>query len=80
MASRKRATAPDHEEVRTSVCLARKTHARLSALASLRGSTINALIVGAIEDLVRELIIHDRRKPGAGDLSGQERESASDAA
>lgn len=62
MAKRRNAPAPDHDSIRTSVCLARRTHARLSALASLKGCTINALIVDAVEEAVREVVIHDRRK------------------
>jgi hypothetical protein len=62
MASRKRATAPDHDRVRTSLSLARPIHSRLCALASIRGCSINALIEEAVEQAVRGIVVMDRRK------------------
>jgi hypothetical protein len=56
-------------------------HSRISALASLRGCTINALLVEAAKEAARQITVIDRRKPAdRGDVSGMVALSAPDAA
>ncbi|WP_169981409.1 hypothetical protein [Tautonia rosea] len=81
MAKRKHSPAPDHDCVRVSASLARGTHTRLSALASLRGCTISALIVEAVEEAVRGIVVMDRRKSSESvDSAGLVKESVESAA
>lgn len=59
--------------VKTSLVIDAHLHSRLSALASLRGCTINALLVEAAEVVARQVSVIDRRKPAdRGDVSGTE--------
>jgi hypothetical protein len=67
--------------VKTSLVLDSHLHSRISALASLRGCTINALLVEAAEEVARQITVIDRRKPAVqGDVSGLVTLSAPDAA
>ncbi len=60
---RKTATAPDGRPVKTSVPLDVGTHARLCALAALRGMSNGALAAEFIRDGLKGIVVIDRRKP-----------------
>ncbi len=70
MAKRRGSTAPAGDHIRTSINLARSTHARLSALASLRGCSLNAIICEAADEIARQVVVVDKRGKSAdsGDL------------
>lgn len=78
--TRKAAHAATKRTVKTSLVIDAHLHSRISALASLRGCTINALLVEAAEEVARGITVIDRRKSAVGDLSVQGRESADEAA
>jgi hypothetical protein len=62
MAKSKKAPEPGSDQVKTSVTLARATHARLSAIASLRGCSLNAILNEAADEIAKGLILVDKRK------------------
>jgi predicted DNA-binding ribbon-helix-helix protein len=78
---RKAASAATHRTVKTSVTLDVNLHSRISALASLRGTTIGALMAEAAEEAVRGIVVIDRRRSAdQAAHSGPVKESAPDAA
>lgn len=80
--SNRRTAAPaSRRTVKTSLVIDAHLHSRISALASLRGCTINALLVEAAEELARGITVIDRRKSeGPAIPGGLVEESAGDAA
>lgn len=81
MAKRTRhaAHASAQRTVKTSLVIDAHLHSRLSALASLRGCTINALMIEGALEVARGIAVVDRRKvSNDGDMSGQLKGSADD--
>lgn len=79
---RKAASSPSDHPVKLSVPIGVETHARLSALASLRRMPAGALAAQFIMDGLKDagVIVVRRKSSEEGNLSGQGKESASDAA
>jgi uncharacterized protein YaaN involved in tellurite resistance len=78
----RRSVAPAMQRtIKTSVVIDAHLHSRLSALASLRGCTTNALLVEAAEMIAKNITVIDRRKPeDHGESGGLVKGSAPDAA
>ena len=78
--TRRTGTSPARRTIKTSLVIDAHLHARLSALASLRGCTINALLVEAAKEVAKCIAIMDKRKGVQGDLSDLENSIDADAA
>jgi hypothetical protein len=80
--TRRAASKPTHRSVKTSVTLAADVHAKLAAMASLRGVPMTSIIADAVADAVASMVVFDRSVKGAkgADSPGLVEESAGDAA
>jgi predicted DNA-binding protein len=76
--TRRSATVPTHRTVKTSVLLGVEVHAKLAALAALRGVPMTTIMAEAIADAVSSMVVFDRaaRTTKPVDSPVQERESA----
>lgn len=80
--TRRSASKPVHRTVKTSVVLGVDVHAKLAALAALRGVPMTSIIADAVADAVSGMVVFDRSaKPArSADSPVTVEESASDAA
>lgn len=74
IARKRKSSAPQPRKIIKTSCLLDVTqHARLSALASLRGVAISALIAEFVAEGVRSVLVIDKRSSAdRGDLSSEE--------
>lgn len=76
--TRRSASTQTPRTVKTSVILDVESHAKLAALAALRGVAMTTIMADAIGDAVKSMVVFDRaaRTPKTVDSPVQERESA----
>lgn len=76
--TRRSAATQAQRTVKTSVLLGVETHAKLAALAALRGVPMSTVMAEAIADAVSSMVVFDRasKVPKPADSPVQERESA----
>ena len=76
--TRRSAANQSQRTVKTSVLLGVEVHAKLAALAALRGVPMTAIMADAIADAVSSMVVFDRaaKTPKPADSPVQERESA----
>lgn len=80
--TRRSATQQTQRTVKTSVLLGVEVHAKLAALAALRGVPMTTIMADAIADAVSSMVVFDRSSKTSkpADSPVQEKESAGEAA